>query len=100
MMQVKANQIRAGMRNVKLIGRLKEVGEPRKIGTRFGLATFATANFEDETGSVRLNLWRDQIDVAKAGDRIALENAFTREFGGVVEVNIGKDGKISVLNSE
>lgn len=40
---------------------------------------------------------RRQIDVAKAGDTIVLENAFAREFGGVVEVNIGADGKIAVL---
>lgn len=57
----------------------------------------ARAVLEDETGSVCLNLWRDQIDVAKAGDTIVLENAFAREFGGVVEVNIGADGKIAVL---
>lgn len=55
------------------------------------------AVIEDETGSVRLNLWRQQIDVAKAGDTVVLENAFARQFSGVVEVNIGTDGKISVL---
>ena len=46
---------------------------------------------------MRLNLWREQIEVAKVGDTIVLENAFAREFGGVVEVNIGADGKIAVL---
>jgi len=96
-MEVKIREIRAGMRNMKVTGRLKEVGKPREIGTRFGPATLATAILEDETGSVRLNLWREQIEVAKAGDTIVLENAFAREFGGVVEVNIGADGKIAVL---
>lgn len=96
-MQVKIGQIRAGMRNMKVTGRLKEVGKPREIDTRFGPATLATAILEDETGSVRLNLWREQIEVAKVGDTIVLENAFAREFGGVVEVNIGADGKIAVL---
>lgn len=96
-MQVKIGEIRPGMRNMKVTGRLKEVGKPREIGTRFGPATLATAILEDETGSVRLNLWRDQIDVAKAGDTIVLENAFAREFGGVVEVNIGADGRIAMI---
>lgn len=96
-MQVKIGEIRSGMRNMKVIGTLKEVSTPREIGTRFGPATLATAILEDATGSVRLNLWRQQIDVAKAGDTIVLENAFAREFGGVVEVNIGADGKITVL---
>ena len=35
--------------------------------------------------------------MAKAGDIIVLENTFAREFSGVVEVNIGADGKIAVL---
>ena len=97
MIEVKVGQIRGGMRNMKVTGRLKEVGKPKEIGTRFGPATLATAVLEDETGSVHLNLWRDQIDIAKAGDTIVLENAFAREFSGVVEVNIGADGKIAVL---
>jgi len=96
-MQVKVREIRGGMRNMKITGRLKEVGKPTEIATRFGPATLATAILEDETGSVRLNLWREQIELAKAGDTIVLENAFAREFGGVVEVNIGADGKIAVL---
>lgn len=97
MVEVKIGQIRAGMRNMRITGTLKEVSEPREIGTRFGPANLAMAMLEDDTGSVRLNLWRDQIEVAKAGDIIVLENAFAREFGGVVEVNIGADGKIAVL---
>jgi len=55
-MQVKIGQIKAGMRNMEVTGRLKEVGKPREIGTRFGPATLATAILEDETGSMRLNL--------------------------------------------
>jgi ssDNA-binding replication factor A large subunit len=95
--EVKIGRIRAGMRNMRITGRIKEISEPREISTRFGLANLATAVLEDETSSVRLNLWRDQIDVARAGDTVVLENAFAREFGGVVEVNIGADGKIAVL---
>jgi len=95
--EVKIWQIRAGVRNMKITGRLKEISEPREISTKFGLANLATAVLEDETGSVRLNLWRDQIDVAKTGDTVVLENAFAREFGRVVEVNIGADSKIAVL---
>jgi ssDNA-binding replication factor A large subunit len=96
MIQLKIGQIRAGMRNMKIIGTLKEVTRPVEMGTRYGPALLARAVLEDETGSVRLNLWRDQIDVAKAGDTVLLENAFAREFGGVVEVNIGADGRISL----
>lgn len=97
MIQVKVGQIRGGIRNMNITGTLKEVEKPVEIGTRYGPAMLARAVLQDETGSVRLNLWRDQIDIAKAGDTVVLENAFAREFGGVVEVNIGADGNISLL---
>lgn len=84
MIQVKVGQIRGGMRNMNITGTLKEVEKPVEIETRYGPAMLARAVLQDETGSVRLNLWRDQIDIAKAGDTVVLENAFAREFGGVV----------------
>jgi ssDNA-binding replication factor A large subunit len=99
LLQVKVSQIRGGMRNMKIIGTLKEMEEPVEIATRYGRALLARAILQDETGSVRLNLWREQIDVAKVGDKITLENAFAREFGGVVEVNIGADGNISLFTT-
>jgi ssDNA-binding replication factor A large subunit len=98
MIQVKVGQIRGGMRNMKIIATLKEVERPVEIATRYGRAMLARAVLQDETGSVHLNLWRDQIDVAEVGDKIILENAFAREFSGVIEVNIGADGKILVVN--
>jgi len=48
----------------------------------------------DDTGEIALNLWRQQIEVVKEGEVVILQNAFAREFSGVVELNIGADGKI------
>ena len=95
MARVKIAQIRAGMRNMEVIGRLVEVGEPVQMSTRYGLALLAKAKLRDDTGEIVLNLWREQIDVAKEGDVVIIENAFAREFSGVVELNIGADGKIT-----
>jgi ssDNA-binding replication factor A large subunit len=97
MIQIKVGEVRAGIRGMRITGKIREIGEPKEIGTRYGRANLATAILEDETGSIRLNLWRDQIDVAKAGDTVVIENAFAREFSGVLEVNIGADGRIAVL---
>lgn len=94
MARVKITQIKAGMRNMEVIGRLVEVGEPVEMSTRYGLALLAKAKLRDDTGEIVLNLWRQQIDVASEGDTIILRNAFAREFSGVVELNIGADGEI------
>lgn len=94
MTPTKIAEIRAGMRNMEIIGRLVEVGEPTQISTRYGLALLAKAKLRDHTGEIVLNLWRQQVDVAKEGDVVVLQNAFAREFSGVIELNIGADGKI------
>lgn len=94
MARVKIAHIRAGMRNMEIIGRLVEVGKPVQISTRYGLALLAKAKLRDDTGEIALNLWRQQIDVAREGETVILQNAFAREFSGVVELNIGADAKI------
>ena len=79
---------------METIGRLVEVGKPVQLSTHYGLAMMAKAKLRDDTGEIVLNLWRQQIDVAKEGELVILQNAFAREFSGVVELNIGADGKI------
>jgi ssDNA-binding replication factor A large subunit len=95
MMHVKVAVIKAGMRNMEVIGRLIEIGEPVQISTRYGMAMLARAKLKDETGEIVVNLWRQQIDAAKPGEIVILKNAFAREFGNVIELNIGVDGEIA-----
>lgn len=94
---IRIKQIRPGMRNLVIVGEIAEMGEVRSVTTKFGPARVSTAILRDETGWVKLNLWRDQIEKVKLGDTIKLENAFAREFGSWTELNIGSDGKITVL---
>jgi len=90
--------IRQDMRNLTIIGKITRVEEVQTVTTKFGPARVAAATLEDRTGSIRLNLWRDQIDRVRVGDTVRLENVFVRVFNYQNELNIGKDGKIIVLN--
>jgi len=95
---VRIVDIRPAMRNIEVTGMITGMGQEREVDTRFGPARVATATLEDDTGSIRLNLWRQQIDLVKKGDAVRIVNAFTRTFGGQIELNIGKDGSIMVLS--
>jgi replication factor A1 len=97
MVRVKIGDIRPGMRNLEVSGEIVDIGEEREVKTRFGPATVVAAVLEDETGSIRLNLWRSQIEMVKRGDKITIVNAFVRTFRGNMELNIGGDGRIIVL---
>lgn len=71
-------------------------GEPYEIETRYGRARVCDAVLEDKTGTVGWRLWRDQIQAVQVGDTVRIENAFVRSFQGNMELNLGKDGKITV----
>ena len=59
------------------------------VETRFGPALYAQAILKDETGEIKLNLWRWQVELVKVGFRVRIENGFTK-FG---ELNVGSRGK-------
>jgi replication factor A1 len=94
---IKISEIKPEMRNFNTKGKIISIGEVKKVETRFGPANVAQAILQDETGSITLNLWRDQIDILGIGDTIRVENAFVKTFKDTMELNVGRDGKITVL---
>lgn len=88
--------LRSGMRKVCLKAKVLEVPRPRLVQTRYGnCASVANALVADETGTIRLCLWNEQIDCITAGDTIQIENARTSTFKGQKQLNIGRKGSLS-----
>ena len=50
----------------------------------------------DETGSIKLTLWNDQINLVNVGDNIKIENGYITSFKGEIQLNVGKFGKLTV----
>ncbi|MEM3679654.1 MAG: OB-fold nucleic acid binding domain-containing protein [Candidatus Bathyarchaeia archaeon] len=83
------------MRNVSLKARIVDVSEPRTVETRMGTARVADATIQDETGTVKMSLWDDQIERFSVGDVVSITNGYTTTFRGEMRVNVGRYGKIS-----
>lgn len=62
-------------------------GEPHKV---------CDALVGDETGSVYLTLWDDNIDKVKDGDTILVKNGYVNLFRGNIRLNIGKYGSLEI----
>lgn len=78
-------------------GTVKEIGEVRSF-VKFGRPLkVATATIEDDSGSIKLSLWNEDVDKIKVGDKIRLTNGFCKEFQGEKQVTTGKLGKIEVM---
>ena len=88
--------LRAGMSKVNLKARVMEAPKPKTVMTRFGThASVAHVLIADETGTVKLCLWNEQIDSVSLGDTIQVENARMSVFRGERQLSIGKAGTLS-----
>ena len=80
--------------NVEVEGVVKEIGEIRAFN-KFGRdLRVADAVLEDDSGSVKLTLWNDDVDRIKKGDKVKIVNGYVREFQGEKQLTSGKFGKI------
>ena len=57
----------------------------------------ALCTLEDDTGSIPLNLWREQVHQAEIGDTIRLKGAFVKRKAGVVQLSTWEEN-IEILN--
>jgi len=95
---LKISELRDGMRRIDVEGEITEVSEARTVNLRTGgQARVADAILQDETGSIKVSLWDDQIDAVKVGSRIKIESGYTNSFRGEVRVNVGRYGRLEVL---
>ncbi|MEM5766170.1 MAG: OB-fold nucleic acid binding domain-containing protein [Candidatus Aenigmatarchaeota archaeon] len=94
---MKIKDIKAGMSNVSVEGKIVEISETRDVQTKYGKRSVADATLEDETGSIGLSLWGDQISLVSVGDRVTILGAFVTEFREKLQLNIPRSGKIEVL---
>ena len=94
---MKISELVPNQGNVNITGTIKEVGEVKEF-TKFGQAgRVSTATLEDESGSVTLTLWNDQIDQVKEGDKVEITNGYVKEWQGDKQISTGKFGSLKVL---
>lgn len=87
-----------GMKRVDVEAQVVEKGDPREVKSRFKDETYriVDAVVADETGSIKLTLWNEQIDQINVGDKIKIENGYVTSFKSEIQLNVGKFGKLTV----
>jgi replication factor A1 len=97
---LKVGEIKPGMRNISLRGRVVGTSEVRTFKRRDGgEGRVASLLLQDDTGSIRLSLWDENaktLETIKAGDIISVEGAYARESLGSLGLNLGSEGRITV----
>ncbi len=94
---MKIGELRPGMRAVSIIAKVLEISEARNVTTRRGeQSRVSTAVVSDDSGTVKLNLWNEQIDQVKVENTINIENGYVDSFRGETQLNVGRYGKLTV----
>ncbi len=96
---MKINELRDGMRKVDVEGNVIEKSDAREVRSRYTNETFkvADATIEDETGTITLTLWNEQVMQVNVGDRVKIENGYIKSFRDILQLNSGKYGSLTVL---
>lgn len=86
------------MKRVSVEGKVVEKGDPREVKSRYKDETYriVDAIIADESGSIKLTLWNEQIEQVNVGDNIKIENGYVTSFKGEAQLNVGKFGKLTV----
>lgn len=99
---MKVGELRTYSRRVNLVGKIVEKGEEREVFSRSDGRSHrvAEALIGDETASVLLTLWDDNIDRIEAGDVIQISNGYVNIFRGSLRLNIGRYGSAEKVDRE
>jgi len=95
---MKIRDLRNRMKNVSVEAKVMEKSGAREVLSRFKDTTHkvATAMISDETGTIKLTLWNEQINQVNVNDTVKVENGYVTSFKGEIQLNIGKYGKLTV----
>ncbi|KON31604.1 hypothetical protein AC482_00180 [miscellaneous Crenarchaeota group-15 archaeon DG-45] len=97
---MKLADLTSGMRGVNVAARVAQISEAREFTRRDGTAgRVASVLLEDDTGSVRLNLWGEEAEMLKemeVGAVVVVENGYTRMGLGTVGLNVGQNGRLTI----
>jgi replication factor A1 len=95
---VAIKDLQNGMKRVSVEAKVVEKGDVREVRSRFGNETYriVDAVVADESGSIKLTLWNEQIDQVKVGNTVKVENGYTTSFRGETQLNVGRYGKLTV----
>jgi len=93
----KIGDLKVGMKKVNVKAEVLEIPESKIVYTRYGTtACISNALIKDETGSMKMSLWNQQIGMVRKGDVIDVKNGKVTWFSGERQLRLGRSGSLCV----
>lgn len=97
---MKVSELQPRQGKVDIIVELVEKGEVREF-SKFGKSgRVCNATVKDDSGTIKLTLWNDDIDKVNVGDKVELKNGFVNEYQGEMQLTAGRFGSLEVVGSK
>jgi len=95
---LKIKDLRDGMKRIEVEATVTDKTSPREVMSRYKdvVHRVANATISDDSGSIKLTLWNDQIEQVNVNDKVKIENGYVTSFRGEIQLNVGRYGKLSV----
>lgn len=95
---LKIGELRFGMKGVNVTAKIIEIPPTREVITKWGSQAFVSAvKMVDETGSIRLSLWNDQINTINTGDEVEIKNCNVAQFANNPQLKLVKKSTMSII---
>ncbi len=94
---MKISELTPGTGSVNLEAEVVGVEAPREINKMGRALKVANVTIQDDSGTITLVLWNDNIDRVKEGAKIKIENGYVNTWQDKSQLTLGKFGKLDVL---
>jgi len=91
------SELKSGSSKVEIECEIVSIDTTREINKYGRMLRVANATIKDDSGTMTLTLWNEDIDKVKAGDKIKIENGYVNEFQNKLQLTRGKFGTLTVL---
>jgi len=95
----KIKDLKDGMKRIEVEAKVEKIDPPREVLSRYKdvVHRVANATISDDTGTIKLTLWNNQIEQVKQNDTIKIANGYITSFKGEIQLNVGRYGTLTVL---
>lgn len=83
--------------NATIEATIEAISPTRDVSTQRGPGRVADATLKDDSGSIQMSLWNQDIERFKVGQRIKIHDGWVKEWKGKLQIGLGRSGRVEVL---
>jgi len=95
---VTISELVLGQKKVSLNAKVVEKGDPHEVHSKFRDEPYVVCDLvlADESGTIKLTLWEEEINKVNLNDNVQIENGYVTAWKKELQLNVGKFGKLTV----